>query len=194
MLELLAASSDVAVDDRVAVFDNDGTMWCEKPNYVQLEFMLVELARAIAADPSLAEREEYRALIERDATLQAELGLECIALALVELCAGIGPIEFDDRVRAFFAEGIHRDRKVPYRSLRYVPMLELVEAPTSSTRSSSPAAAPSSSGRSHRTSTTSHRRVSSARSSPTGSTVTPMADRTSYEDLRSTPMRRTRVR
>lgn len=130
----------MAVDDRVAVFDNDGTMWCEKPNYVQLEFMLAELARAIAADPSLAEREEYRALIERDATLQAELGLERIALALVELCAGIGPIEFDDRVRAFFAEGIHRDRKVPYRSLRYVPMLELVEAPTSSTCSSSPAA------------------------------------------------------
>ncbi len=124
----MAASIAVPVDDRVAVFDNDGTLWCEKPNYVQLEFMLAELARAVQRDPSLAEREEYRALLEHDSAAQAELGLERIALALVELCAGIGPAEFDDRVRAFFASAAHRDRAVPYRAMRYAPMLELLDA------------------------------------------------------------------
>ncbi len=84
-------------------------------------------------DPSLpttlsAQREEYRALLDDDRVLQAELGLERIALALVELCAGIGPTEFDERVRTFFASAVHRDRKVPYCSMRYAPMLELLTA------------------------------------------------------------------
>ena len=128
LLEFLAEAADVPVEDRVAVFDNDGTLWCEKPNYVQLEFMLAELAHAVAADPALAQREEYRALIEHDNAAQAELGLERIALALVQLCIGIGPSEFDERVRAFFADGTHRDLAVPYRATRYAPMLELVDA------------------------------------------------------------------
>ena len=128
LLDFLAAAEEVPVPDRVAVFDNDGTLWCEKPNYVQLEFMLAELARAAASDDSLRSRDEYRALLENDTALQAELGLERIALALVELCAGIGPSEFDERVRAFFATAVHRDRKLPYLSLRYAPMLDLVEA------------------------------------------------------------------
>ncbi len=128
LLEFLVASTDVPVENRVAVFDNDGTLWCEKPNYVQLEFMLAELGRAVQADPSIAEREEYRALIEHDTAAQAELGLERIAMALVELCAGISPSEFDERVRAFFAVATHRDRDVAYRSMRYAPMLELVDA------------------------------------------------------------------
>ena len=128
VIEFLDAAPSVPVADRVAVFDNDGTLWCEKPNYVQLEFLLAELATAVAGDPSLAERDEYRALLEHDMALQAELGLERIAVALVELCAGIGPAEFDERVRAFFAGAVHRDRQVPYRAMRYLPMLELVEA------------------------------------------------------------------
>jgi len=128
LLAFLAASRDVPVADRVAVFDNDGTLWCEKPNYVQLEFMLAELSAAVAVDPSLAERDEYRALLEHDMTMQAELGLERIAVALVDLCVGIGPEEFDTRVRNFFERSAHRDRTVPYRAMRYRPMLELIEA------------------------------------------------------------------
>jgi len=128
LLDFMAAAEDVPVSDRVAVFDNDGTLWCERPNYVQLEFMLGELARAAAADDTLHSRDEYRALLENDTVLQAELGLERIALALVELCAGIGPRDFDERVRAFFASAVHRDREVPYRSMRFAPMLELLDA------------------------------------------------------------------
>jgi hypothetical protein len=37
---------EIPPDERVAVFDNDGTMWCEKPNYPQLEFLLGELKTA----------------------------------------------------------------------------------------------------------------------------------------------------
>ncbi len=128
VLDFLDAARDVPVDDRVAVFDNDGTLWCERPNYVQLEFLLDQLATAVAADPALAEREEYRALLQRDHDAQSELGLERIALALVDLCSGITPEEFDARVRRFFDEARHPERGVPYRAMRYRPMLELLDA------------------------------------------------------------------
>ena len=127
IVDFLAAAREVPVADRVAVLDNDGTLWCEKPNYPQLEFLLGELARAVGADPSLAAREEYRALIEGDTAAQSELGLERIALALIELCAGISPEEFDASVRAFFATARHRDRGVPLSEMRYQPMLELLD-------------------------------------------------------------------
>ena len=44
----------VAPEARVAVFDNDGTLWCEKPMYIQLDFIVRRLAEKAAADPSLA--------------------------------------------------------------------------------------------------------------------------------------------
>ena len=127
IVDFLAAAREVPVADRVAVLDNDGTLWCEKPNYPQLEFLLGELARAVGDDPSLAAREEYRALIEGDTAAQSELGLERIALALIELCAGISPDEFDASVRAFFARARHRDRGVPLSDIRYQPMLEVLD-------------------------------------------------------------------
>ena len=127
IVDFLAAAREVPVADRVAVLDNDGTLWCEKPNYPQLEFLLGELARAVGDDPSLAAREEYRALIEGDTAAQSELGLERIALALIELCAGISPDEFDASVRAFFARARHRDRGGPLSDIRYQPMLEVLD-------------------------------------------------------------------
>ena len=127
LLDFLEAADALPVEDRVAVFDNDGTLWCEKPAYPQLLFMLDELRRAVGADPSLAEREEYRAMIDHDSAAQAEIGLERIAFALLELCSGIGPDEFDDRVVAFFADARHAARGVPYLDMRYQPMLELLD-------------------------------------------------------------------
>ena len=128
LVDFLDAARDVPVAERVAMFDNDGTLWCEKPQYLQLLFMLDELRRAAAADPSITTRPEFRALIERDHAAQAELGLERIALALVQLTLGLGPEEFDGRIRRFFAEAVHAERRVPFLQLRYQPMLELIDA------------------------------------------------------------------
>lgn len=113
--------------ERVAVFDNDGTMMCEKPNYVQLEFMLGELRRAIAVDPSVGDREEFHALITGDRAAQAEMGLERVAGALVSLFDRLTPEEFDVRVSRFFSEERHPERGVPFRQMRYQPMLELID-------------------------------------------------------------------
>ena len=55
----------VPPEERVAVFDNDGTLWTEKPMPTQLHYIVEEVARAATADPSLAERQPYQARRER---------------------------------------------------------------------------------------------------------------------------------
>jgi len=127
LIDFIDAAATLPLTARVAVFDNDGTLWCEKPNYPQLMFMLDELRRAVAADSALGERDEYRALLTNDSALLAHIGLERVAFALLELCAGIGPEEFDNRVISFFAQRRHPDRGVSYLDMRYQPMLELID-------------------------------------------------------------------
>ena len=85
VLAFLSSSESLALAERVAVFDNDGTLWCEKPAYFQLEFFLRELQVAVRDAPALAERAEYRALLSHDQAAVSDLGMPRIALALAEL-------------------------------------------------------------------------------------------------------------
>ncbi|MEZ5380244.1 MAG: HAD family hydrolase [Microthrixaceae bacterium] len=128
ILGFIEAADELAPTQRVAVFDNDGTLWCEKPNYPQLDFLAGELVRAVAAHPELAQRPEYQAVLTQDRQAMAEMGLPRIAFALLELCEGITPEEFDARVARFFARARHPDTGLPYPAMRYQPMLELVDA------------------------------------------------------------------
>src|SRR5215475_2583334 len=59
-------SGAVAEAERVAVFDNDGTLWTEKPMPTQLHFIVLHWAAAAKADPSLAERQPYKAAASGD--------------------------------------------------------------------------------------------------------------------------------
>ena len=56
----------VPPEERVAVFDNDGTLWCEKPMPIQLDFVLRRLAEMAELDPSLRDRQPWKAAHERD--------------------------------------------------------------------------------------------------------------------------------
>ena len=124
--EFLAASHDIPVDERVAVFDNDGTLWSEKPAYAQVKFFQKELQVAVADHPELAARPEVAAILSGDAEALAHFGLERIALALLDIHAGFTPEEFSKRVADFFATEQHPTRG-PYRNTRYQPMLELLD-------------------------------------------------------------------
>jgi len=61
-----AGANYVSAADRVAVFDNDGTLWSEKPIPIQLDFTLYRLAEQARSDSTPAGREPYRAVLERD--------------------------------------------------------------------------------------------------------------------------------
>ena len=75
--------------DRVACFDNDGTLWCEKPTYVQFDFFLDVLkTRGRQRPEPRARQPEFAALLAGDQAAIGELGLERIALALAGLFDG----------------------------------------------------------------------------------------------------------
>jgi hypothetical protein len=59
-------SEPVPVEERLAVFDNDGTLWCEKPMPIQLDFILRRLVAMAEADPVPRERQLWKAAYERD--------------------------------------------------------------------------------------------------------------------------------
>ena len=65
ILAFLDRSVDVPVEDRVAYIDNDGTMWCEKPTYVQYDFFVDALEQRLTESPSLRERPEFAAVLGR---------------------------------------------------------------------------------------------------------------------------------
>src|SRR3954467_7285777 len=59
-------SEPIPIEERVAVFDNDGTLWCEKPMPIQLDFILRRLFAMAEADPALRDRQPWKAAHERD--------------------------------------------------------------------------------------------------------------------------------
>ena len=127
LVDFLDTVEEVPTVDRVAFFDNDGTLWCERPNYGQLEFFLDALRRDVAADSSIGERDEFAALISGDKAAIAAIGLERIAVALAGLFEGLTPQEFTAQVRTFMAGANHASLGRPLRSVTYQPMLELLD-------------------------------------------------------------------
>jgi hypothetical protein len=126
ILEFLEAAEDVPVEERLACTDNDGTMWCEKPNYIQFDFFVDGMKSAIGGDPALAEKPEFAALIGGDQEAIGELGLTRIVHALAELFADSSPEEFTRRAREFMDRGQHAEKGRPLRKMVYRPMLELI--------------------------------------------------------------------
>lgn len=127
LVAFLDAAASVPPIERVAVFDNDGTLWCERPTPLQLDFFIDALGAAVTADRSLRDRPEYAAVLGGDHAAMATLGLERVALALMELFEGMTPAEFDRAVRTFMDRARHRTLGVPLRNLVYQPMLELLD-------------------------------------------------------------------
>jgi phosphoserine phosphatase len=118
---------DVPTQDRVAYFDNDGTLWCERPSYVQLDFFVDALQQRIERDPALADRAEFAAVLSGDHAAIGDLGLERVAMALTGLFDGWSPERFASAVGDFMSRARHRDLDRPLQTVVYQPMLELLD-------------------------------------------------------------------
>ena len=127
LLAFLERAATVPVEDRVAYLDNDGTLWCERPTYVQFDFFVDVLRQRVAADPGVGERAEFAALLGGDPAAIEALGLPRIAAALAGLFEGQTPQEFAAVAQEFMARAQHRTLGRPLRTLTYRPMLELIE-------------------------------------------------------------------
>ena len=108
--------SFVLASDRVAAFDNDGTLWCEKPMYVQGYFLLARWREMVEADPSKAKEQPYKALVEKDQEWLAHaLDHEPeVIKGVTDAYDAITVQAFEQAVRAFFATAKHPTLGVPY--------------------------------------------------------------------------------
>ncbi len=122
--------------ERVAVFDNDGTLWSEKPIPIQLDFTLFRMAELADRDPALKDRQPYKAAIERDyrwlggAVVKHYHGddadLRLLQGALESAFDGMGVEAFGAEVLAWLGTASHPVLRRPYLSCAFVPMVELL--------------------------------------------------------------------
>jgi phosphoserine phosphatase len=127
----------VSPEERVAVFDNDGTLWCEKPMPIQLDFILRRLVEMAAADPSLRERQPWKAAYERDygwlGSLLAEhyagddRNVKVLAAGVLAAYDGITIEDFEARSDAFLRNTPHPTLGRGYLECAYTPMVELLD-------------------------------------------------------------------
>jgi phosphoserine phosphatase len=126
----------VPPEARVAVFDNDGTLWCEKPLPIQLDFTVRRLGELATQDPALRSRQPYQAAYEGD--------LHWLGAAMVKHYHGddadlrllMGAVtsafdattveDYDRSVATFFDAAAHPTLGRPYRSCGYLPMVDLL--------------------------------------------------------------------
>jgi len=115
--------------ERIATFDNDGTLWCEKPNYVQADFLLRRLGEMAESDESLRMRQPWKAVYEHDRVwLAGMMGhMDELIAGVTESFDGITTEAFELKVREFFDSTMHPTLGVPYTQVAYRPMLELLE-------------------------------------------------------------------
>lgn len=126
----------VAPQARIAVFDNDGTLWCEKPAYIQLDFLVRRIAEKAAADPALADNQPYTAAAAGDLAWFGDAvtkhyngddsDLKILAGAVLSAYQGLTLEEHAQRVADFFAQAQHPLLHRPYTTCGYVPMVELL--------------------------------------------------------------------
>ncbi len=116
----------VPVPERIAVFDNDGTLWSEQPAYFQL-FFAVDRVKALAPlHPEWKTKEPFASLLKGDMQGFAAAGEAGIGALLAETHAGMTTEEFDRTVRDWIATARHPVSGKPYTGMVFQPMLELL--------------------------------------------------------------------
>ncbi|WP_136043356.1 MULTISPECIES: HAD family hydrolase [unclassified Microbacterium] len=126
----------VPVEERIAVFDNDGTLWSEKPMPTQLHYVVEQWRLAAEHNPELAERQPYLAAVSGDfgwlsTAIDKHYGgddsdLKTIIQALVGLTDGMSVEDYAASVAEFYRTAQHPLLKRPYADAVYQPMIELL--------------------------------------------------------------------
>ena len=115
--------------ERIAAFDNDGTLWCEKPMYPQAHFLLRRWKEMVRADPALATEQPWKAVAAGDQEWLAGIldHVPELTRGVTEAYEGITTEAFEQAVREFFDAARHPVFAVPYTGLGYRPMRELID-------------------------------------------------------------------
>ena len=123
--------------ERVAVFDNDGTLWCEKPMPIELGFILQRLAAMAEQDASLRERQPWKAAYDRDYAWLGEVitkhyagddsELKVVLAGVLQAFAGMDVEAYQVAAHGFLHQGRHPTLDRHFFQCGYRPMVELLE-------------------------------------------------------------------
>jgi len=116
----------VPAPQRIATFDNDGTLWCEYPMYVQLAFALDRVKTMAPLHPEWKDKQPFKAVLDGDMKALAGTGERGLVEMVLVTHAGMTTEEFSGIVTDWLAAARHPRFKRPYTELVYQPMLEVL--------------------------------------------------------------------
>ncbi|PQO27882.1 HAD family hydrolase [Blastopirellula marina] len=117
----------VPPEDRIATFDNDGTLWTEHPMYTQLAFALDRVRTLAPQHPEWKTQQPFKAVLENDLKTLAASGKKGLLELIVATHTGITTEQFEAIVTDWFKTARHPRFKRPYTECTYLPMVELLE-------------------------------------------------------------------
>ena len=116
----------VPVAERIAVFDNDGTLWSEQPLYFQFVFMLEQVKAAAPAHPEWKDNPAFQALVAKDLKALAALGEKSLLELLSAANTGMSTEAYDKTIRDWLATARHPKTGKLYTDMVFLPMQELL--------------------------------------------------------------------
>ena len=126
----------VPPEERVAVFDNDGTLWCEKPMPIELGFILQRLAAMADQDPGLRGRQPWKAAYDKDYGWLGDVitkhyagddsDVKVLLGGILQAYAGMDVEDYQDAAHRFLHAGRHPTLGRPFAECGYLPMIELL--------------------------------------------------------------------
>jgi hypothetical protein len=116
----------VPASERIATFDNDGTLWCEQPMYVQLAFALDRVKALSTKHPEWRHTQPFQAVLDNDLASLAKAGEKGVVELVMATHAGMTTTEFEKIASDWIASARHPKFDRPYTDLVYQPMLELL--------------------------------------------------------------------
>lgn len=117
----------VATEDRIAVFDNDGTLWSEQPYYIQLGFMLDRVKTLAPQHPEWKTKEPFKSILDDDLKGMAKGGEKGVVELGMATHAGMTTDQFNTIVSDWFATAKHPKTGKLYTDMTYLPMRELLD-------------------------------------------------------------------
>ncbi|WMS44555.1 HAD family hydrolase [Acuticoccus sp. MNP-M23] len=132
IVEFVESVTDAAADtyvtpaDRIAVFDNDGTLWAEQPVYFQFLYALDKLKEMAAADPSILTSDLLKSAAAGDMKAIAASGTEGMLEIAMVSHSGMATDDFKASVRSWLDTARHPETGMAYDRMIYQPMLELL--------------------------------------------------------------------
>ena len=117
----------VPVEDRIACFDNDGTLWAEQPFYSQLFFALAEIKKMAPQHPEWKTTQPFKAVLEGDMKTVFEGGDKSLLAIVAVASSGMTTDVYNQSVKDWMATAKHPKFNQPFNKMIYTPMVELLE-------------------------------------------------------------------